>query len=375
MRLIEAAHRGDGEVQEWTQGLLDAAGPLFGSPGLNLGIGRRGLQRYEMLAVASDSPTALAWWGQAVGQLEPAQLDRFARFPSLVGSIRSVVGDAAAPEDAQRFMDAVDSRDVLGMVAIVDDYSLSFGSPQPTFVELSRAERALLEQVTLHLEASLRLRVRPSSPLAILRPDGRLLHAEGQASKQASTRQRLTTHVDTIERGRGRRQRQQAESVQAWSALVSGNWGLVERDGPSIGRHYAVLETTRAQYVRALSPLETHAVELSARGLTGKSAAYALGVTPATISKQLASAALKLGLRNRTEVVRLAARLLGVGPQPEPANLTPSERDVLNLVRLGWTNARIAEARRRSERTVANQVSALLEKLAVPSRRALAATR
>ena len=55
------------------------------------------------------------------------------------------------------------------------------------------------------------------------------------------------------------------------------------------------------------------------------------------------------------------------------ARLTPSEREVLGLVRLGWSNQRIASARERSERTVANQVSALLHKLRAPSRRALAA--
>lgn len=53
--------------------------------------------------------------------------------------------------------------------------------------------------------------------------------------------------------------------------------------------------------------------------------------------------------------------------------LTPAERDVLALVRRGLSNAEIATLRGRSRSTVANQVSALLRKLGVPSRAALAA--
>lgn len=375
MRLIEAAHSGDGDLRVWTQELFTAARPLFGAPGLNLGIGRRAEKSWELLAAASDSATAMAWWGRAMSGIAPAALDSFARFPNLVGSVLGLVGAGPMPTDAQDFMEAMACRDVLGMVALVDDYSLSFGSPQPERVTLTRSEHSLLEQVTLHVETGLRLRVRPASQLAILRPDGRLIHAEGSARQHARTRHHLSAHVGNVERGRGHRQRQQAESVQAWSALISGHWGLVERDEPSIGRHYAVLETTRASHLRALSVLEAHAIELSARRLTGKNVAYALGVTPATVSKLLASATLKLGLRNRTELVQLAARLLNVGFDAGPAKLTPTERDVLALVRFGWTNARIAQERKRSERTVANQVASLLEKLAVPSRRALATTR
>ena len=53
-------------------------------------------------------------------------------------------------------------------------------------------------------------------------------------------------------------------------------------------------------------------------------------------------------------------------------NLTPAERDVLALVRAGFSNAEIAARRRSSESTVANQVSSLLKKARVPTRRVLA---
>lgn len=177
----------------------------------------------------------------------------------------------------------------------------------------------------------------PGAEVARLRHDGKFLDLRQPALSQ-QLRPGISRHVTLVERGRGKRRRSEWESL------------------------------------RALSPLEARVAELSARGLPGKSVAYALGVAPATVSKHLATAAIKLGLPNRTRVAQLVGALLGVAPDLDAeARLTPSEREVLGLVRLGWSNQRIASARDRSERTVANQVSALLHKLRAPSRRALAA--
>jgi len=52
--------------------------------------------------------------------------------------------------------------------------------------------------------------------------------------------------------------------------------------------------------------------------------------------------------------------------------MTPAEREVLELVRQGFSNRAIAQVRGRAERTVANQVASMLRKLQVASRRALA---
>jgi DNA-binding CsgD family transcriptional regulator len=56
-----------------------------------------------------------------------------------------------------------------------------------------------------------------------------------------------------------------------------------------------------------------------------------------------------------------------------PASLTAAERDVVQRIVRGETNAEIARARRTSLRTVANQVAAVFEKLDVSSRRELVA--
>lgn len=58
---------------------------------------------------------------------------------------------------------------------------------------------------------------------------------------------------------------------------------------------------------------------------------------------------------------------------PAAAPLTAAEQDVMRLALAGWSNRRIAGARRTSERTVANQMASLFRKLGVASRGELAA--
>lgn len=373
MSLIEAAHAGDGDWQAWCDGLLDGAQRLFTSPFANLGIGRRGEAHYEILASASPLEQVRAYAAQFVPTMDARLLDPFWRFPHYVGTSADIHRSSAMDPHLIEFHVLAGSEDILGLVAMADEYSISIGAPHAERISISRDDRRLLTQVALHLEAGLRLRVQPSATIAWLETNGRVAHAEGEL-QSAEAREGLTSHVKLVERNRTRRLRQQPAALDAWQALIAGRWALVERGERGGGRRYAVVETSRSSHLRALTRLEAHAAEISARGLTGKLSAYALGVSTGTVSRALANAALKLGTRNRTELTRLVASLLNAGPQRHgDVALTPSEREVLSLVRLGWTNAAIARSRERSERTVANQVASLLEKLRVPSRRALAA--
>jgi len=56
-----------------------------------------------------------------------------------------------------------------------------------------------------------------------------------------------------------------------------------------------------------------------------------------------------------------------------PARLTHAERAIALGIVAGWSNAKIAQTRGVSMRTIANQVAALLKKLGVTSRTELAA--
>lgn len=374
MGLIEAAHAGDGDWQAWCDGLLSGAQRLFTSRFANLGIGRRGKAHYEILASAAPLEQVREYAAQFVPTMDARLLDPFWRFPHYVGTSVDIHRSSPMDRHLLEFNVLAGSKDILGLVAIADEYSVSIGAPHSARISIAREDRRVLTQVALHLEAALRSRVQPSATVAWLETNGRVAHAEPEL-QSAEAREGLTSHVKLVEQNRTRRLRQQPAALDAWHALIAGRWALLERGERGGARRYAVVETTRSSHLRALTTLEAHAAEISARGLTGKLVAYALGVTTGTVSRALASAALKLGTRNRTELTRLVASLLNVGPRRHgELALTPSEREVLSLVRLGWTNAAIARSRERSERTVANQVASLLEKLRVPSRRALAAT-
>ncbi len=124
--------------------------------------------------------------------------------------------------------------------------------------------------------------------------------------------------------------------------------------------------------LEALSAAEREALAAVLRGTSNKAAAYELGITESALSQRLRSAACKVGLGNRTELVRAAAMAAPErGAELDQVPLTPSEQQVLELVSRGLSNADIAQIRSRSARTVANQVAALLRKTGAPTRRAL----
>jgi DNA-binding NarL/FixJ family response regulator len=60
-------------------------------------------------------------------------------------------------------------------------------------------------------------------------------------------------------------------------------------------------------------------------------------------------------------------------PTQTVAGLTTAEEEVLKLLLLGQDNASIAEARKTSPRTTANQIASIFRKLGVSSRAELAA--
>jgi DNA-binding NarL/FixJ family response regulator len=372
--LVEAAHDGQGDWEDWSARLRDAAAAMLKGSFVNLGVLRRLQDRYQVAAALSSAPGLGEFMIAQGSSVAPDELDAFGRFSSYVTTMRDVVGHAEPTPGVAQFLTLVSGMDMLGLVGVVDEYSVALGGIyQAPRIRIPATDRRLLLQLALHLEAGLRLRLRKDAEIGILRADGLVLHAEGGLRDAAASRVALTDHVKRVERTRTRRQRTSSTAADAWSALVSGQWGVVERTDADGKRYYAVIETHCSPRLKALTPLETQVTELSARGLTGKGVAYALGLRTPTVSRALFNATLKLGLGSRTELVGLAGRLLGTPrAAAQESSLTAAERDVLSLVRMGYTNAAIATARKRSERTVANQVSSLLNKLEAPSRRALA---
>ena len=79
----------------------------------------------------------------------------------------------------------------------------------------------------------------------------------------------------------------------------------------------------------------------------------------------------------RREMRRLGIRSIPAGPRTatraDPLGLTPREREVLNLICAGHSNAEIAAELFLSAKTVDHHVSAVLAKLGTPTREAAAA--
>lgn len=121
-----------------------------------------------------------------------------------------------------------------------------------------------------------------------------------------------------------------------------------------------------------LTAAEVEMLVLAARGCPGKVVAHSLGVSQSHVSASLARAAHKLGMESRTELVRVAASLANRDVAAPSTALTSAERDVLELLVRGLSNAQIAALRGRAVGTVAKQVSSILAKTNSPGRRALA---
>jgi len=180
-----------------------------------------------------------------------------------------------------------------------------------------------------------------------------------------------------------------------WAAVGSGDWSLIDRFERD-GRFWLVAyrHDTPSKDPRCLAAREREVVELAARGHTNRRIGLALGIAVGTVAGQLSRALAKLGLSDRTELVRSwasqpeqqtfsiqvrkAELLVSVRPLakvtelPSAESLTPSEQAVAELVVAGCSNAQIAQDRSVSERTVANQVASVFRKLSVHSRAELA---
>ncbi|WP_394847853.1 LuxR C-terminal-related transcriptional regulator [Pendulispora brunnea] len=138
-----------------------------------------------------------------------------------------------------------------------------------------------------------------------------------------------------------------------------------------------------------LTHRERQTVAMAALGHSNKVIADELGLSVSAVSAYLARAARKLRVDSRVDLARLyrdtAPRPPSAAddrrPPPRadtakhlpPKGLSASERAVLLGVLCGKTNAEIAQARRSSVRTVANQVASAFRKLGVSSRGELAA--
>ena len=261
---------------------------------------------------------------------------------------------------------------------------------------MTAVERRRWTQVAAHVGAGLRLRrgLASRSPEAVLDADGRVLDAQGNA-RARDARERLRHAVLQMESARGAvRRRDPDEAMGLWEGLVGGRWSLVDRFD-SDGRRFVVAHRNDPEVgdPRGLSRRERQVAEFAGLGRTPKEIAYVLGLSASAVANAEGRARAKLGLATRAELASFFApgglrrRLIEAELEGEPmlvaaaplvieerlAPLSPAEREVALLAAQGATNAAIGARRESAERTVANQMRSIFEKLGVHSRAELAA--
>ena len=386
--LVEAAYRLDLLEEGWLRALVDAAPWLDGGLGLMA-------YTYEI-----DGPSVAL--GPFVTKDGTTAMDSAAReihaAPSWDGVVRAYLTpcfasmrDVMAGSGDSKLVHTIERSlpsgvvDVLGLVAHdPSGQGLVLAGPRPALVHVPKREIPHARRLAAHLAAALLLRRALSegrgSVDAVLTPRGRVLHAT-EPSKDARSLEALSEATRARDTARGAARRRDAEgALDAWRARVDGRWSLVdadERDGKAL-----VLAHANALSVpepSGLAPRERQVAICAALGWSNELVAYTLGLSESSVASSLAAARQKLGVRSRVELVASLASLATMPARPKTTlhrdldALTPAERDVLTLVVQGASNADIARARTRSERTVANQVAAVLRKTGAGSRAELAA--
>ena len=284
------------------------------------------------------------------------------------------------------------TRNVLDWGALVASTGSAFvilGGLSTTFIEI-RTGCDLWRRVARHIRIGLALRSAISDGTlnaeAVVSPDGDVKHAVGPCSDSGPLRAQLR---DAVRRREGaRRSRTKGnEFLSLWPGLIDGRLILIDRFDTD-GRRYVV--AVQSVGVRAcdreLTSREREVVSHAMDGSTNREIAKKLGISVSTVSSHISNALLKLRLARRESLPIEACaheshvERVSLGPglsvvfeskpiEPSPLpGLTVAENAILCEIFRGLSNAEIAEVRRRSQRTVANQVAEILFKLDVRNR-------
>jgi DNA-binding CsgD family transcriptional regulator len=172
----------------------------------------------------------------------------------------------------------------------------------------------VMAKVARHIAVAWRLRqritfvdARPALDVeAVLTDSGRVVHAEGHA-RNAKQRTMLSTAVRLLAQNKARfRTTHPEQVVRLWTALIDGQWSIVDSIDSDGKRHLlARRNTPELTHPNALQPVERHVAALVAMGNPIKLGAYELGLPVAAVSATLASALRRLRVRSRAELVQI----------------------------------------------------------------------
>lgn len=399
--VLEKAYDLSEAHQQWMLGLHAGMKPYF-DRGFGFNVGSWAMEGNEFSELSpvqgNASPEATEIVGALVAQLP---LEVRLKYYGTAASDFIGVGDELWPGVAAELRRQCEQR---GVGKVTDCFGLLvMGNPGRNGMVLTglAAEgdvmttpfRRKLRRFATHLSAGFRLRVAiqktHAAPEAVLAPDGRLAHAEGEATN-VSARAALTAAVRDIEKSRGRlRRASPEEALLMWKGLVAGRWTIVEWVDTD-SRRYLVAHANQlsARDPRALSPRELDVAEYLVQGRSKSEIAYALGLGIGTVSRLSRDVLRKLGAARRTDLAAIFGsvapfkasvtpegdvQVLGAGSNTQLwERLTTSERDVVEQVLSGSAPAEIATRRRVSAKTITNQLGQVYARFGVRGRTELA---
>lgn len=220
-------------------------------------------------------------------------------------------GQASQVRGMRRYLPAFaqigGARDTFAVNALdASGRGLWLGAPMLDTTKVDAETKLLHSRLAAHLTAAVRLRRTraPSAPAAVMSVDGKLLHAQDDAT--SASREELASAARAFEHARTRAARDDVEmTTRRWRPLVESTWTLLDeldRDG----RRFIVAVDNRPPTSAprgALSEREHQVLTHAALGHTNKEIAYELGISDATVRVLVHRAARKLGVANRTEAV------------------------------------------------------------------------
>jgi len=403
--LIESGYQLEGSDQVWLENVLDKATPLFDRGDWSTIINYRFTPTTVNIDhVVTQGPsqlvknifnTSLSWSQDAV--------DIIYRGSPTVVSLSTLVFPRF-PIHHTDFLHAAQGSmsDILGIWTHTGIGSgLKICRTFSSSVTPTQIERRLWPLAASHLAAGLRLRTfahdfsfDDARVEAILDPNGKV-HEAREGATELSVRESLRETVRRIEYLRSRAGRSDPDkAMNTWEALVQGRWSLVDKFDTDQRRYVVAIKNDPAHPdPRGLSEQERQVAEYTGLGRSSKEISYILGISPSAVTNCTARAQSKLGLSSRTELatffspgglraklaeISIAGEQFLVGAYPLInekliSSLTDAERTILIYLIAGSTNSDIAQRRKTSSRTVANQVQSIFNKLRVRSRGELAA--
>ncbi len=327
--VVEAAYAPASDRDAWGMAVTRALAPFYRHDVLPFVLWSTmkmdGTQDIEEIAGAGGSAAMLEHVRTMNAIATPATVARLWRDHAGVGTVSQSLGPSAGDQAwADGWTEVMSANH-----SAADSIGLYFHGARGKIVTvnlplakartLEPRERARLLRLVTHLNLSERLLDRKTeAPQAIMRPDGVVLHAEGDASTPGA-RGALRAQVLRVEHAR--RTEDADDALGLWRGMVDGRWSLVDEFDSDGKRFFVARENLREIAVaRALTSREKQALALVCEGKSNKLISYELGLSPSTVSITVRSILEKLGAKQRAELVELAASLGAFGGDAKKAS-------------------------------------------------------